>query len=86
MASGCLGVNIGARGFRVRLGLIPDVIVKLLRELLLRRGIDVFCAGVDEEKGSLSGKNGGAWGLSEFLLIGDTGVWLRQSKTFIAGV
>ena len=31
-------------------------------------------------------KNGGAWGLSEFLLIGDTGVWLRQSKTFIAGV
>ena len=33
MASGCLGVNIGARGFRVRLGLVPDVIVKLLREL-----------------------------------------------------
>ena len=34
----------------------------------------------------LSGKNGGAWGLNEFLLIEDTGVWLRQSKTFIAGV
>ena len=53
MASGCLGVNIGARGFRVRLGLIPDVIVKLVRELLLRPevgGIDVFCAGVDKEK------------------------------------
>ena len=48
-------------------------------------GIDVFCAGVDKEKQCLSGKNGGAWGLSEFLLIGDTGIWLRLSKTFIAG-
>ena len=53
MASGCVGVSIGARGFRVRLGLIPDVIVKLLRELLLRPEvgvIDVFCAEVDKEK------------------------------------
>ena len=43
MVSGCLGVNVW-----VRLGLNPDVIVKLVRELLLRPevgGIDVFLCG-----------------------------------------